>query len=100
MLLRNHVLLPCGIVVILTSTVMRSRFFDVFAGEMKKDLLFLRHILETTARGSPTSALARTVADKHNDKADESDSALDVDDNPFLMPPVCQEDAEDKEDND
>jgi hypothetical protein len=79
-------------------TVMRSKLFDIFAaGEMKKVLLCLRHILETTASRSPTSTPEKTAGDNSNIEREEPDPALDLNDNPFLM---CPEDVEDEEADD
>jgi len=77
-------------------TVMRSRIFDVFGGEMKKVLLCLKHILETTASRSPTSTPEKTAGDNSNDETVEPDPEIDLNDNPFQKGP---EDADDEEDN-
>lgn len=78
-------------------TVTRSNLYDVLGGHLNKVLLFLRHILETTASRSPPSTPAKTAGDNSNNETAEHDPALDVNNNVFLM---RQEEEEDEEEHD
>ena len=77
-------------------TVMLSRKFDILRkGDMKKVLGCLKHILEVTASKSPKLMPQRYDGDRDNDKLDESDPLLNLDDNKFMNSPVDGEDEED-----
>lgn len=75
-------------------TVLRSPWYDILNGKLKKVLLCLRHILETTASRSPTLTPGETSGNSSNGETVEPDPALDLNDNPFLMRPG-EEDEED-----
>ncbi|KAF8227706.1 hypothetical protein L208DRAFT_1405029, partial [Tricholoma matsutake] len=75
-------------------TVMRSRQFDILAGEMKKVLGCLQYVLEMTASRSPKSTPERFDDDKN--EVDESDPPLNLDDTKFMTPPVSGRDEEDE----